>query len=248
MRRCILIATCIAILATIGATSFADMFKWRDRVRPPVSLKQALTIAETLLGDDAKNRFCIEVSIYGNPMGAPKPGAWNLFFAADDGSKKYVYVDMDGNGRISTWNEAIDWTKDAGRRRDMQDVQGRLKALFEKEKLDATLERNGEQLIARYRMRMYDIYRTEKDGSFADDLTKEAGPKHDGFIIDAQIVEEGTDYFHFDQGPYWIELTQLFPTTEKGKLILVRKRYGRNFKTELLAQIDQAFGGDFAYP
>lgn len=248
MRRCILSAACIAMFATFAATSFADLFKWRDRVRPPVSLKQALTIAESLLGEDAKNRFCIEVSIYGNPTGAPKPGAWNLFFAADDGSKKHVYVDMDGNGKISTWNEAIDWTKDAGRRKDIQDVQERLKALFDKETLDATLERDGERLIARYRARMYEIYRAEKDGSFAEDLTKEVGPKHDGFIIEAQIVEEGTDYFHFEHGPYWIEHTQLFPTTEKGKLMLVRKRYGRNFKQELLAQIDQAFGVDFVTP
>ncbi len=246
MRRLLLIAVCIALLVT--GTSFAELFKWRARVRPPVSLKEALDIGEKLLGDDAKKRFCIDVSIYGNPMGAPKPGAWNLLFAAEDGSKKHVYVDMDGNGNLSTWNEAIDWTNDAGRRKNLHDVQKRLEALFDKERLDATIDRDGERLIGRYRTRTYEIYRAEKNGAFSETLTTEVGPKNDGFTFEAQIVDEGTDYFHFDYGPYWTEYTQLYPTTEKGKLILVRKRYGRDFKQELHSQIDQAFGIDFINP
>ena len=110
------------------------------------------------------------------------------------------------------------------------------------------IEHVGNRLIGRYRTRKYEVYRTNESGSFSETLTTEIGPKIDGFTFEAQIVEEGKDYFHYDYGPYWTEYTQVFPTTEKGKLILVRKRYGRGCKGELKSQIDQAFGIDFINP
>ena len=83
------------LIVSVAGTACASLFGWRDRVRPPVSLRKALDISERELGDDLKNRYCVNVSLYGNPTGSPKPGAWNLLFAAADGSKKHVYVDMD---------------------------------------------------------------------------------------------------------------------------------------------------------
>lgn len=248
MRRFFLLTAIAASFAAIAGPAFGTLFKWRDRVRPPVSLKEALNIGERLLGDDAKNRFCVDVSIYGNPIGAPKPGAWNLLFAAEDGSKKHVYVDMEGNGTLSTWNEAIDWKKDAGRRKDLNDAQSRLESLFEKENLEVTLTREHGRLVGHYRTRSYAIYKPDQLGAFAEELTTEVGPKIDGFMFDAEIVDDGTDHYHFDYGPYWTEYTQLYPTTEKGKLILVRKRLGRQIKQEMQMQIDQAFGIDFVNP
>lgn len=248
IRRPISTLTAGTMLAVFGGTCFATLFVWRDRVRPPVSLREALDIAEQLLGDDAKNRYCVDVSIYGNPMGAPKPGAWNLLFAAEDGSKKQVYVDMDRNSKLTTWNEAIDWKKDAGRRTNLNDVLARLKALFDKENLDAQLELQNGHLVGRYRTRIYQIYKIQPNGSYSTELTEEIGPEHDGFAFDAEIVDEGSDYFHFDSAAYWMEYTQVYPTTVKGRLLVARKKYGRDFRKELHSQIDQAFGIDFINP
>lgn len=248
MRRPQVLIILAALITSIAGTTFASLFVWRDRVRPPVSLREALDISEKILGEDLKNRYCVNVSLYGNPTGAPKPGAWNLLFAAADGSKKHVYVDMDRNSKISIWNESTDWTKDAGRRKSLDDVKSRLEMLFVKENLDVAFERKDERLIGRFRTRAYEIYKIEQDGSFSDNLTTEIGPQGDGFTFEAEIVNEGAEYSHFQYGPYWTESNQLYPMTEKGKLLLVRKRYGRDFKKELHSQIDQAFGIDFVNP
>lgn len=248
MRRLLILAAVAASFAAIAGSAFAELFTWRDRVRPPVSLNDALDIGERLLGDDAKNRFCVDVSIYGNPMGAPKPGAWNLLFAAEDGSKKHVHVDMEGNGTLSTWNEAIDWKRDAGRRKDLDDAQSRLASLFDKENLNVSLTREQRRLLGHYRTHSYAIYKPDQLGAFSEELTTEVGPRVDGFMFDAQIIDEGTDHYHFDYGPYWTEYTRLYPTTETRKLILVRMRLGRQIKQEMQMQIDQAFGIDFVNP
>jgi hypothetical protein len=248
MRQAIMVTVVGSVFLAACGTCLATLFKWRDRVRPPVSLREALDIGEQLLGDDATNRYCVEVSIFGNPMGAPKPCTWNLFFAAGDGSKKHVYVDMDRNAKLSTWNEAIDWTKDAGRRKDLKDVQSRLAELFKKENLDVEIVLQNEQLIGSYRTRTYRVYKNELDGSYSDTLVDEIGPKHDGFSFDAEFVDEGADYYHFKSRPYWIENTQVYPTAIEGKLIVVQKRAGRDFPEELHSQIDQAFGIDFVNP
>ncbi len=241
---------CLAILLTgITATAFAQtVFRWNDRARPPVSLKEAIDIGEQLLGDDAKNRYCVSVSLNGNPAGAAKPGRWDLLFAAPDGSKKHVYVNMDRNSQLSTWNEAVDWKKDSGRRIDLNDVQSRLLELFAKEKLDVKLERKGERLVGQYRTRKYQLYTTAEDGSYSKTLTEDIGPEHDGFSFDAKIVDEGDDNYFFNEGPYWAEYAQSYPLKEKGKILLVRKRCGREFKWELHRQIDQVFGIDFENP
>ena len=246
MNRQVTIASAVVGLMLLTPTlALADVFGWEDRVRPPVSLQEALTIGEKLLGDDAKNRYCVEVSIYGNPFGAAKPGAWNLYFAAPDGSKKQVYVDMDRNSKVTTWNEAIDWTKDAGRRNDLKDAYVRLQALFKKEHLDVHLELKDGHLLGSYRTRKYQVYTTKDDGSYSDQLTEQVGPAADGFAFDAEIVDEGQKYFRFDSAPYWEEHTLEYPTSVKGKLLVARKQIGRRVLRYMEDQIDQAFGIDF---
>lgn len=234
----------VTLFMVLPGVSLATLFSWHDRVRPPVSLREALDIAEKLLGEDAANRYCVEVSIYGNPMAAPKPGAWNLFFAAADGSRKHVYVDMDRNAKLSTWNEAIDWKKDAGHRLDLNDAFVRLKSLFEKEKLDVQLEKNDNRLTAQFNTRNYRFHSQNLDGSYETELTEEIGPAHDGFIINASILDEQIDFNR--SVPYWREQTQTFPTAIAGKFMVVNSRYGQNAK--ILGQIHQALGIDFAIP
>ena len=248
MKRLVLLLAFVILSAVIAQISYATVFQWPGRVRPPVSLSEALEMSETLLGDDAKNRFCIQVFLYGSATDDRNSGTWSLLFGAEDGSKKHIYVDMDRQTRISTWNEAIDWTKNAGRRRDLQDVKTRLESLFAKEKLDLTIELQGGRLTGGFRTRDYELYETENDGSFSMTLTKKTGPQHDGFSFDAEIVDEGADRSYFSEGPYWTEYTQSYPTAERGKMILVRKQCGRELKQELHRQIDQVFGIDYENP
>lgn len=238
----------ITIVAGIAGLCVENSFRWRDRVRPPVSLQAALKIGEELLGDEAKNRWCVDVSISGNPHGAERPGAWHLLFAAADGSKKQVYVDMDGNGKLSPWNEAIDWKKDKGRRTDLNDAFLRLKDLFKKENLGSEIAMEGNRLVGRYKTRSYHVYPSNPDGSFTDDLAVEVGPKHDGIIFEAQTVSDGNERGDYQIRPYWLEDTRSYPTTQERKFILVKMRYGREFPKEIKAQMEQAFGIDFITP
>src|SRR5687768_383066 len=102
-KRTMLTAAVVAM--TLASTvAVASLYSWNDAKRPPISLAEALTRAEKLLGDDAANRYCVSVSLYGDETGEGKKGAWNLLFAAADGSKKHVYIDMQGKSDVKLWN------------------------------------------------------------------------------------------------------------------------------------------------
>src|SRR5690606_17279573 len=98
--------------------------------RVPIPLADALKMAEKLLGEDAKNRYCVSVALYGNKEGDGKKGAWNLYYAADDGSQKQVSIHMDGEFDIKLANGPIDWNKEEGRRKELAEVKKLLQELF----------------------------------------------------------------------------------------------------------------------
>ena len=118
MRRTIIVAT---LLALVASTTCGRLYFWNANKRPPVTLQEALRRADKLLGDDAKNRYCISMVLYGNKKGDGKFGIWNLEYYAEDGSLKMVYIDSQtGKGYVGPGNGPIDWRKKEGRRTGLE--------------------------------------------------------------------------------------------------------------------------------
>lgn len=239
-------ALLLAIVAALGVSVVArgDLWLWSDHVRPPISLERALEIAKQKLGDDHKHRYCVSVTIYGNPGAKPKPGAWNLLYAAADSSKKLVYVDMDGDAEVRVWNEAIDWTENRGRREGLADVKSRLKAFFEKERLDVKIDESEGVLRVSYKTRKFQIHRELKGGEYDDKLVETIGPMTDGFIIEITNSDVAVDHSYHD-APYWTEHVEAFPLRAKNRFIRVQIRQGSAFKEEFALQLEQIFGREF---
>jgi hypothetical protein len=245
MTKRAMLAVVIAAM-TLGSTvAFASLYSWNDAKRPPISLADALVRAEKLLGDDAANRYCVSVSLFGDETGEGKEGAWNLWFAAADGSKKQVHIDMQGKGDVMPWNGPIDWKRNDGRRTDLADVRRRLETLFAKEGIMATFEAHQDRFLVTYKTREFQIYPQREDGSYVEELKNVLGPAGDGIWLQVQIVEkpDPRDY-GYDDGPYWRWVRGTCFTTQPGKFVAIDLRYGPNVKYEVARQIWDIFGED----
>jgi hypothetical protein len=203
-----------------------------------------LNKAEELLGDDAKDRYCIGVLLYGNKEGDGKGGAWNLFYAAEDGSKKHVYINMDGRSDVKLWNGPIDWTKHEGRRTGLDDVKTRLQQLFKKQGIDAAIEIEGEKLTCNYNTREFQTYEKLDDGSYGEKLIKTVGPKSDGFT---SVALEQKSIGHgwrdgYDDGPYWRQYQRMHLITTAETYLKVEVKYGHECNYQFSKEMFRIFG------
>jgi len=242
MKRQFLLFTLVII--AVPLVTFANrssMFRWHDHVRPPISLERALEISREQLGDDYENRYCVEVALYGNPYAQPKPGAWNLFFAAEDGSKKHVYINMDGDAEVKMWNHAIDWEKNKGLRSDLADIRTRFEEFLEKEELDASITHTDEKTVVSFHARSFYVHEPTDDGSYEAHYSQTVGPDSDGFIVEFWLTDTPTT-LAYKQRPYWTERTGTRPLTTKNSFVHFVMRSGVNLKREYDSQIAQIFG------
>lgn len=227
-----------------ASTAVASLYSWNPKRRVPISLRDALAKAEELLGDDAKNRYCIGVSLFGDRDGEGKQGAWNLFYAAEDGSKKHVYIDMDGRSDVKLWNGPIDWTKNEGRRTGLDDVKTRLQELFKKQGIDAAIEIEGEKLTCNYNTREFQTYEKLDDGSYGENLIKTVGPKADGFTIVA-VEQKSIDrgwHDRYDDGPYWRQYQRMHLMSTAERYLKVEVKYGHNCNYDFSNEMFHIFG------
>ena len=241
MRR-LLIPLVIATL--LASTAFASLYIWNPKKRVPISLREALTKAEELLGEDAKNRYCIDVSLYGNEASDGKGGAWNLFYAAEDGSKKLVYISMDGRSDVKLWNGPIDWTKHQGRRTGLDDVKTQLEQLFKKQGIDASIEIKGQKLTCNYNTRKFQTYEQLDGGSYGEKLVETVGPKSDGFTIVAQeqkSIDLGWQDSYYG-GPYWRLYRRMHLMTTPETYLKVEVKSGRGCNYEFSNEMFRIFG------
>ena len=232
------------IVGLLASTAFASLYSWNPKKRVPISLRDALTKAEELLGDDAKNRYCIGVSLYGNKEGDGKGGAWNLFYAAEDGSKKQVYVNMDGQSDVKLWNGPIDWTEHEGRRTGLDDVKTRLEQLFKKQGIDASVEIAGEKLTCNHNTRKFQTYAQLDDGSYGEKTIETIGPQLDGFAIVAQEQKSIDRGWHdgYADGPYWRQYQRMHLMTTEETYLKVEVKYGHGCNYEFSNEMFRIFG------
>ena len=240
MRILVLILVLCAIMP-MAVTSRISLFRWHDHVRPPVSLERALEISKAKLGDDYENRYCVEVQLFGNPYALPRPGVWNLYFAAEDGSKKHVSVDMDGEATVEMWNEAIDWEKNRGLRHDLEDIRKRFRDFLAKEKLEASTIESNEKTVVSFRQRSFHVHLSNDDGSYQAELSEIAGPDADGFIVEFWVTDTPATPDR-QQRAYWTERSKAVPLTSPNTYVQTIFKTGPRLKREYRDQIEQIFG------
>jgi hypothetical protein len=245
MSRPAMLTAAVAMFALASTVTFASLYRWNAAKRPPIALADALSRAEKLLGDDAANRYCVSVSLFGDETGEGKEGAWNLVFAAADGSKKNVYINMQGKSDVQIWNGPLDKMKNEGRRTDLADVRKRLDELFTKEGIHAKYESLQDSLTVKYEVRDFQIYPEQEDGSYSSKLETVPGPNGDGIWLQVQIVDKpDLRVYRYDDGPYWRWLRGTYFTTKSGKFLSIDLRYGPNVKYEVMRQMEQIFGDE----
>ncbi len=229
----------------VVSAAFGSLYSWNPKKRVPIPLRDALDRAEALLGDDANNRYCVAVILFGNKEGDGKGGAWNLFYAAEDGSKKLVHISMDGTSRVTLWNGPTDRTQGAGRRTDLDDVRERLAKLFADNKIDAQVQQTGNSLTVRYKTRSHKTYAQTEDGEYTDILSEVIGPKANGFVIDVSVVTKFVRGWHSGYpgtGPYWREYKRIHLTATKNTFLKVEVLYGGNVNHEFANELFGVFG------
>lgn len=243
MTKRAMVTAAVLAIAIPPTVALASLYFWNDAKRPPISLAEALTRAEKLLGDDAANRYCVSVSLYGDETGEGKKGAWNLLFAAADGSKKHVYIDMQGKSDVKLWNGPIDSKKNDGRRTDLADVRRRLEELFGNEGIKAEYEAEQDRLVVKYKVRDFQVYPRQEDGSYSEQLQAMPGPEGEGIWLQVQMVDKPDPReYGYSDGPYWQWVRGSYFTTTPGRFLSIDLRYGPSVKYEIARQMWDIFG------
>lgn len=254
MKRLLLALFILAICVSVGS---ATLYDWNPTKRPAVSLEDALRRANALLGDDAANRYCVSVALYGNKEGDGREGAWNLEFAAVDGSMKLIFIDMNGNANVR-YHAPIDWTKNEGRRSGLADVEQRLKTLFADENIEAQITLRDGRLEVRYNSRVFQVHPRLANGEFGDNLEEVIGPKQDGIVIDifeTNRRDRTWDQFSFGPGVYGNVDRGQFLLAGKDRYLNVDLKYGDGIRVlpgsneeHLVLQLYPVFGERTQWP
>jgi hypothetical protein len=93
-KTCLVIALLLSILCT---TAYARRIMWRIDEEPPVSLHEAVLLAETELASEKTPYFCIGASL----AKTFSEGDWELRFSSKKGEEIYVSVGSDRKVRKS---------------------------------------------------------------------------------------------------------------------------------------------------
>jgi hypothetical protein len=236
MKRIKLLALCSCILISMCGVGYAVIIHWDVRVRPPVSLREALDISEKFLGDEAANRYCVSATLYGRADKQGKSGIWNLDFAAADESHKYIGVYMNREVSFDPVLRPSERTW-----RDISQIQTDLAELFNDEDIQISLSEAGDRLVGSFRTRNYRFYERKLDGSYADTLSDEIGPEHDGVYVEAKTFEMSvTSPLRHEQFPYWHEYSETYPIDDSGRTMSIKVRFGNDAPAEIRWRIISA--------
>lgn len=234
----------IAVVGLLSAVASASLFSWVDTNRPPISLSEALTHGDKLLGDKRDKYYCINAHIYGNKEGDGKGGAWNLLYGAKDGSRMHVGVNMQGVASMRVWNGPVDWKANKGRRSDISEVESRLVAVLKSEKLAPdNVDREDKSFTVFRSTRDFAVHSKNEDGSYSDDTVTVVGPTLDGIWIHAYVVESQPPEAPYRwEGPYWNLSEQNYLLANGNGFLVVEMRYGHKFPRGVTQQLNQVFG------
>ena len=139
-------------------------------------------------------------------------------------------------------------TKSADLPQELVDVNSRLREACREFCPAAHVRYNNgdKQIIAEYRSRDFQVYSVFKDGSVAEQLHVERGPKHDGFLLQVTLQPghyQGAAVILQDiRHPYWTTYLNAIESTDKEWHLHIRLSYGSRTDRELLGHLKEAIG------
>ena len=169
--------------------------EWQPEHAPPIPLAKTLALAEQVLGEESRVRYCYTVGLCGDPRGDVQFGAWQLYYPAEDGSVRRIAVRMDGKTRVGKkeelpegWGglrsldgrEPTDGPGDIGSAPVLAAVAKSLEQALAKRSLRASVTVEGATLTAAYKTTTYQVYpcldeEERKTRSFRKGLLPTAG-------------------------------------------------------------------------
>jgi hypothetical protein len=233
-----------ALLCLTPAIAYASLYRWVDTNRPPVTLAAALEKGESLLADDAIRYYPVSVSLFGNAKGDGKGGAWNIFYGCSDGSKKHVYVNMQGEASIKDWNGPVDKMATEGRVTDLTDLKHRLEKLMTSHKMPLdTIELNDKKLSIRSRTREYQLHPELGDGEYGQATVSVIGPKAEGVVIDVVLhsKQPPTKPYRW-KGPYWGVTEQNYILASGNGYLELSFLHGPALSSDIVDRMERCFG------
>ena len=241
MKTKLAIAT---LLCLAPATAYASLYLWVNTNRPPVTLAAALEKGDALLADDAIRYYPVGVSLYGNAEGNGKGGAWNIFYGCSDGSKKLVYVNMQGEANIKDWNGPIDKMATDGRVTGLMDLKQRLEKFMSSHNLPLdTIELNDETLSIRSRTREFQLHPERGDGEYGQETVTVIGPKAEGFVIDVVLHSKRPPAKPYRwKGPYWGITEQNYILANGNGYLELSFLHGSALSSDIVNRMERCFG------
>ncbi|XZE36338.1 hypothetical protein SH501x_001900 [Pirellulaceae bacterium SH501] len=233
-----------ALLCFLPAMAYASLYSWVDTNRPPVTLSAALGKGELLLANDAKRYYPVDVRLYGNAEGDGKTGAWNIIYGCSDGSKKQVYVDMQGEAKIEDWSGPVDKMATEGRVTDLTELKQRLeKFMFSHNMPLDTVELRKESLSIRSRTREFKLHPELDNGEYGQETVTVIGPKADGVVIDVVLHSKQPpakpDRWN---GPYWGIIEQNYILAKGNGYLELSLLHGSGLPYEVVNRMERCFG------
>lgn len=235
----------IFLASFASSVAFASLYLWNDYKRPPIRLDDALVRAEKLLANDAANYYCVGVSLYGDEGGTGKSGAWNLYFAAKDGSRKLVYVDMKGEGAVRPFDGPGDFSKrkKPEPRADLDDLRQRIDELFRTKELKPAIALKDGVLLVQLHVREFQVHPVQQNGDFAVKPETVVGPRRDGVWLRA-VLSDHADFtrYAWSESQYWRVSRGSYLTTHPNRVLVVEMRHGGETPQHLLESLEELFG------
>jgi len=233
----------ISLLAVggLGRALHATLYDWNSRLRPALSIDEALGKAREAMGREVAHRYyCLSVDLYGNKNGQPRPGTWSLDFGAEDGSKKIVHVTLDGVVTVKDYLAAEPSVTPLARVADAAHV---LHRFLDNEGLRGTITADDSAVTLAVNTRTYQVYAMSADGQWSDDLHSVIGPRTDGFIV--RVSQEGTarqqDLVAEGHAVYWMHNREVYHTSDRRATLVVEVDFGPSVPREVINRIFNLF-------
>ncbi|MHB9081798.1 MAG: hypothetical protein ACYC3X_30395 [Pirellulaceae bacterium] len=243
-----LVGLCVLL---ITSPAYASTYAWNPALRPPVSLREALTLAHEALAARGEVQFCASASLSGSKSGGGESGTWNLFFVMTDGRYMQVCVTM---------QKAVDAMEWAGyemtarprpqpaRPPSLEHLAQRLRDLLRDASFDATVTFEDDVLTVTRNVRPYAVYSCDPTGEMSNRLIEEVGPRRDGLWLRVMRTDRQADWVSkYDwaqssgETPYWYTRRDTYFLSDLTPIAL-------ELRTSWDTWTVYAFGGGFPPP
>lgn len=236
--------TIAVALPLVSVIAYGSLYGWVNTNRPPVTLVAALEKGELLLANNAARYYPVGVSLYGNAEGDGQGGAWNIFYGCSDGSKKHVYVNMQGEANIQDWHGPVDRMAAEGRVTGLADIKGRLEKFMVANNMPLdTIELKDKSLSVRSSTREFQLHPELGDGKYGHETVSVIGPKANGVVIDVVLhSNQPPAKLYRWEGPYWGITEQNYILANGNGYLELSFLHGLAISSDVVNRMERLFG------